>query len=125
MAVPAGVDEASRRVDDQTESPERALAVEASDDVVGERDPFDRRAQHELTRVQDHRRLGPDVDQLREVFLGLAHVDHALGVIAKDPEVLVDVQVDRRGLDAVFAEGLDDDPTGLDRLFDGPIREHH
>jgi hypothetical protein len=39
--------------------------------------------------VEDQRVL-PDVHQLGQVLLVLAHVDHPTGVVAKEPEVLVD-----------------------------------
>ena len=55
MPVPARVDEAGGRVDQQAESAERALALEAGDEVVGERDPLERRAEDELAGMQDER----------------------------------------------------------------------
>ena len=125
MPVPTGVDEAGGRVDEQAQTSERALALETGDEVVGERDALDRRTEQELTRVQDHGVRRADVDELGQVLLGLAHVDHALGVVAKDPEQLVDVEVDRGRLDAVVAQGVNDDPARGEGFFDGPIREDH
>ena len=55
MAVPAGVDEARRRVDEEAEPARAALAFQAGDEVVRERDPLERRAEHELARVEDER----------------------------------------------------------------------
>src|ERR1039458_530820 len=64
VSVPAGVDESGGRMDDEAQSSERTLSVQSSDDVIGDRDALGRRAQHELARVQDHRRLRTDVNQL-------------------------------------------------------------
>ena len=55
----------------------------------------------------------------------VAHVDDALGVIAKDAKVLIDVQVHRRGLDTVLAQRLDEDPAVLQGFLDRAVREHH
>ena len=59
VPVPAGVDEPGGRVDQEPEPPERALALEARDEVVGQADPLERRAEHELAGVQDERRPRP------------------------------------------------------------------
>jgi hypothetical protein len=40
------------------------------------------------------------------------HVDVAHGVVAEHPEVAVEVEVDRRGLDARRVERIDDDAAG-------------
>ena len=55
VAVPARVDEAGRRVDEQAEAAERALPLEPRDEVVGQPDPLERRAEHELAGVEDER----------------------------------------------------------------------
>ena len=65
------------------------------------------------------------VDQLGQVLLVLAHVDDPAGVVAEQPEVLVDVEVDRRGLDAALVERVDDDVAGGERLADGAVGENH
>ena len=75
--------------------------------------------------MQDQGVSVADVDQLGQVLLVLAHVDDPLGVVAKDPEVPVDVEVDRRRLDAVRAQGFDDDPPLVEGFADGPVGEHH
>ena len=104
VTVPTGVDEAGRRVDEETEPAERGLALEAGHQVGGQGDLLLRRPEHELTGVEDEGVL-PDIHQLGEVLLVLAHVDDPAGVVAEEPEVLVDVEVDRRGLDTALVEG--------------------
>ena len=100
MPVPPGVDEAGGAVDEQAEPAERALPLEPGDEVVGERDPLQRRAEHELARVEDERAVVADLDELGEVLLRLLRVDERRRVVAEHAEVAVDVQVDRRRLDA-------------------------
>ena len=57
VAGEARVDEAGRRVGQQAEPAERALALDARGEVVGQRHGLERRAEDELARVQDERVL--------------------------------------------------------------------
>jgi hypothetical protein len=75
--------------------------------------------------VQDHRGVGADIDEFRQVLLGLTYVNNPVGVIAKHPKELVNVQVNRGWLDARLAEWLDQDTTRFDCFLDGPVRENH
>ena len=52
--------------------PRRALALEPRDEVVGEPDPLERRAEHELAGMEDERRSVVDLDELGQVLLRLA-----------------------------------------------------
>ena len=52
-----------------------AITVIASLGVVGQRNPLERGAEHELARVQDERAVAADLDQLGEVLLGELRVD--------------------------------------------------
>ena len=125
MTVPAGVDEAGGAVDQQAEAAERALALQARDEIVGERDPLERRAEHELAGMQDERTTVLDLDQLREVFLRLLRVDVGRRVVAEDSEQAVDVEVDGRRLDRAVVERVDDDPARRELLTDGDVRQDH
>ena len=60
MPVEARVDVAGGRVDQQPQPAEAGLALEARHEVVGQRDPLQRRAQHELARVEDERLVAGD-----------------------------------------------------------------
>ena len=79
--------------------PRRALALEPSDEIVGEPDAFERRAEHELARVEDERRLAVDLDELGEVLLRFLHVDERVARVVEDAEVAVDAYVDARRLE--------------------------
>jgi hypothetical protein len=68
--------------------------------------------------MKDHWISGSDVNQFGQVFLSFTYVNHALGVITKDAKELVNMEVNRRRLNAVTTEGIDDDSTLLESLFD-------
>ena len=121
VPVPPGVHEPGRGVDEQPEAPEGGLALEPGHQVVGERHPLEGRAQDELPGVEDQGLPVGDLDQLGQVLEVLPDVDDAHGVVAEEPKVAVDVQVDRRRLDAAGAQGVDDDPLGIELFADGPI----
>ena len=53
VAVPAGVHEPGRGVDEQAQAPQGGLALEAGHQVVGEGHPLEGRAQDELPGVED------------------------------------------------------------------------
>src|SRR5690606_2297067 len=65
------------------------------------------------------------LEQLGELLQVLLHVDVAHRVVAEDPEVAVEVQVDGGGLHARAVERVDDDAAGLDLLADGAVGEDH
>ena len=127
VPVEAGVDEPGGRVDQQAEPAERRLALDPADEVVGDTDAFERRAEHELAGMQDERFLGAgrDLDELGEVDHVELHVDHAAGVVAEDPEQVRDPHVDRRRLDQRFVERVDHDPTGSQLFAKGAVGEDH
>src|SRR3712207_2210304 len=60
----ARIDEAGGRVDDQAQAPDRALALDARDDVVRQLDPLLRAPEDELARVDDERLPVVDLDAL-------------------------------------------------------------
>ena len=86
VAVPARVHVAGRRVDQQAEPAEARLALQARDEVVGDRDALQRGPQHELPGMQDERLVGLRLDELGEVLL-LLHVDERVPVVAEHPEL--------------------------------------
>ena len=87
-------------MDEEPQPTEGAASLEARDEIVGQLDPFQRLAQHELARVQDERVVAVDRHQVRQVGLGCAHVDVRVAVVAEHAEVGIQVQVDRRRLKA-------------------------
>ena len=50
-----GIDEAGGRVDEEPEPPEGGLALEASNDVIGQAHDLEGRSEHELAGVEDER----------------------------------------------------------------------
>ncbi len=98
MAVPAGVDEAGGRVDEEPEAAQRALALQARDEVVRQADPLERGAEHELAWVEDERLVIRHLDELGEVLHRLLDVDERVARVVKDPEEPVGPHVHARRL---------------------------
>ena len=111
-------------MDEEAEPSERRLALEPRDQIVGEGDPLQGRAENELPRVQDERLL-LDLDQLGEVRLLLLHVDVRMTGVVEHAERSVHMQVDRRWLDARWVERVDQDVPRVDLLADGAVGEDH
>ena len=89
------------------------------------RDALERRAQDELARVEDERLAVGDLDELGQVLLSGLRIDVRRVVVAEDAEVAIRVEVDRRGLDRVVGEWLDDDAAVVERFFDLAVGEDH
>ena len=49
--------------------PERRLSLEPRDEIVGQRDALERRAEHELARMEDERLVVRDLDELGQPLL--------------------------------------------------------
>src|SRR3954469_5300552 len=114
VPLPARIDVARRRVDEEAESPKTRLALEPCDEIVRELDPLVRLAEDELARVKDKRLVLLDRQQLGQIRLRRADVDERIPVVAEDPEALVEVEVDRRRLEVLRVVRVDGDAAGLD-----------
>ena len=125
MATETRIDEASRRVRQQTESAQGGLAFEARGDVVGKRDDFIGGTEHELTRVKHERLVGSHFDLTRQVRLICSRVDVRVLVVVEDTEELVETDVDARGLDHVARQRIENDPARVQFGQDVAIREKH
>ena len=125
VAVPARVDEAGGRVDQEPEPPERRLPLEPGDEVVRQRDPLERRAEHELARVEDERPLLVDLDELGQVLLRLLDVDERVARVAEDAEVAVDADVDARRLEQRRVVRVDLDAALVEQALDGSVGKDH
>ena len=112
-------------MDEEPEPPERALAFEPGDEVVGQSDALEGGAEHELAGMEDERLVAGDLDQLGELRLLLARVDHRGAVVAEDAEAVAEVQVDARRLDRIGQVRLDDDPAGVDLGPDVAVGQDH
>ena len=121
----AGVDEPGGRVRQQPEPPERALALEARRDVVGQRDELERRPEHELAGVQDERLVRLRLDQVRQVGLVLGRVDERVLVVVEQPEEPVEPHVDARRLDHLAVERLEPDAPGVEFGPDVAVAQQH
>ena len=71
--------------------------------------------------MEDEGTFVSHVDQLGQVLLVFSDVDHTLGVVAEESEIAINMQVDGRRLDAVLAEGVDDDPARRQLLADRAV----
>ena len=125
MSVPAGVDEAGRRVNEQTETAQRALALQSRDEIVGQPHALERRAEHELAGVEDERLVAVHLDQLGQVLLSLLDVDERIARVAEDAEVAVDAHVDARRLEERFVVGLDADAPFGEQAPDRAVGKDH
>ena len=103
--------------------PKRALAFEPGDDVVGQLDPLDRLAQHELAGMEDEGLVGPDGAQLGQVGLLDARIDERVAMVVEDAELMVEMEVHGGRLQAIGIEGVDPDPPGLQRRADVAVGE--
>ena len=94
---------------EQSEAAERALALEASGHVVGERHQLEGGTQHELTGVQDEWLARIHLDQVGQVGLILGRVDERVLVVVEQPEEAIEAHVDAGGLHHLEVEGLESD----------------
>ena len=114
VALPAGVDVARGRVDEQAEAAQDSTSFEPAHEVVRQLDPLEHLAEDELARVEDERLVVRDGQHLGQVRLRAADVDVRVAVVAEDPEPAVEVEVDRRRLEVCRVVRPDDDLAGLD-----------
>ena len=112
-------------MDQQAEPAERRLAFDPGDEIVRYSDPLQSRAEHELAGVKHEHAIVGDRDQFGQVFEVLLDIDDAGRVIAKHPEQIADLDIDRRRLDAALVEGLDQDAVGRNFLAEGSVGQDH
>jgi hypothetical protein len=111
-------------VDQQPEATERALAVEAGDEVFGKPDPLERRPEHELARVEDEGAI-LDRDQLGQLLLLDLDVDVGISVVVEDAKQAVDADVDARGLQERLVVGVDLEASLVQEPGDRGVGEDH
>ncbi len=121
MPVPAGIDEAGGGVDQQPEPSKTRLPLQAGDQVVRQRNAFERRTEDELAGVKDERLVAFDLDLLRQFLLRLLDVDVRVARVVEDPEVLVHADVDARRLQQRDVIRVDPDAPLGDEPFDGDV----
>ena len=99
---------------EQPEAAQRRLALHPGGDVVGEGHHLVGGPEHELPRVQDERVVAVGLDHPGQVGLVGRRVDVRVLVVLEDPEVAIQPDVDRRGLEHAGVVRLHRDPAGVD-----------
>ena len=118
---PAKPEEDSDESSEEAESSEARLAFQPSDDVVSESYPFERRAEHELSRMKNERFIAIDLDECGEVELRCLRVDVRVLVILEDTKEAIDSKVDTGRLQIGRLERIDLNPATPDGLLDSPV----
>ena len=95
--------------------PERALPFQPRDEIVGQLHALERRAEHELARVEDERIAVLDLDELRQPLLLPLDVDVGVAGVAKDPKQAVDAHIEARRLHQRRVVRIDHDPALVDQ----------
>ena len=112
-------------MDEQPEAPERALALEPGDEVVGQPDALQRRPEHELAGMEHERVVALDADELGQLLLLLLHVDVGVAVVVEHAEEAVDPHVDAGRLEQGLVVGIDLDPPLRQGPGDRRVGEDH
>ena len=105
--------------------PSARLALEPRDEVVGQPDALERRAEHELAGMEDERVLVVDLDELGQLRLLDLDVDERIAVVVEDAEEPVDADVDARRLEKRLVVRVDLDPPLGEQAGDRRVGEHH
>ena len=113
-------------MDEEAESSKRAFPFEPRDEIIRQADALERRAEHELARVEDERLLVVrDLDELGEVLHRLLDVDVRVARVAEDAEKPVDAHVHARGLEEVLGVRIDADASLFEQPADGAVGQNH
>ena len=91
----------------------------------GMRDDLERRAEHELARVQHERLVAVGLDQRGQVVLLQRRVDVGVPGVVEDPEEPVEPDVDARGLHQPRVVGLQAEAPLGDRGLDVAVGQQH
>ena len=105
--------------------PSERLALQPAGEVVGQRDDLERRAEHELARVQHERLVAVRLDQRGQVVLLHRRVDVGVPGVVEDPEVAVQPDVDARRLDQLRVERVDAEAARVDLGRDVAVGQQH
>ena len=112
-------------MDEEAEPPERRLALEPRDEVVGQPHALERRAEHELAGVEDERVLVVDLHELGQLRLLDLDVDERIAVVVEDAEEPIDADVDARRLEERRVVRIDLDLPLGEVAGDRRVGEHH
>ena len=120
-----GIDEARGRMGQEAEPAEGRLAFQPACQVVGQGAPLERRAEDELTGVQDEGLALLRLDQAGEIVLPDRRVDVRVSGVVEDAEQVVEADVDARRLHEVGVERVDAQSPGGDFGPEVAIGEQH
>src|SRR5207253_4364757 len=123
--VPGGVDESGRAVDEQPETSEARLALDARDEIVGQANALAGGPKDELAGMEDEGRAAAHLHELGDVVEWIREVDVRVLARAEHAKEAIEADVDRRRLHARGVEGIDADPARSDRRTDVTIRQDH
>lgn len=125
VSIETGVDEASGRVDEESQTTKGALAFDSCNEIIRHTDAFERGPEHELTRVEHEHAVFGNFDQFGEVSLVDFDVDDASGVIAEYTKQIGEANVDGGWLDQSVIHRIDENSTGSEGFAQTSIRENH
>src|SRR5664280_2801037 len=94
VATEARVDEAGRRMREQTEPTQGRLALKPGGKIAGQRHDLETGTEDELARMQDQRLTVLDLDQPSELGLVFGWVDEGIPVVVEQAKVLVQAHID-------------------------------
>jgi len=87
------------------------LSLQSCHEIVRQPYALERRAEHELARMEDERGVLLDLDELGQVLLLLANVDIGVATVVENSKKAVDPDVHARGLEQRLVVGIDLDPA--------------
>ena len=125
VPVEAGIDESGSRVDEKSQTTERALAFDTRNEIVRHTDSFESGAENELARMQHEHPVFGNFDEFGEIRLVDFDVDDASGVIPEHPEQVGESDVDGGRLDELVVHRIDENSTSGEGLAQTSIRENH
>src|SRR6201997_2759964 len=125
VTTETGVDEACSRVRQQTQPAQRRFALQPAREVVGQGEELQRRAEHELTRVQDEGFSLDGLHQAGQLILLLGGVDVGVAGVVEYPEHAVEADIDAGRLHQGVVERVDVQPAGGDFGPEVAIGEQH
>src|SRR5438874_9969703 len=112
-------------MDDEAKAAEAALAIETTDQVVGNFDALQCNGEDEFARVKDERDIVVHAFQLskfRHLFLD---IDIREAVVAEDAELPAEAEIDTRRLDISIFKRIHDQPAGADLFADRVVAQDH
>lgn len=120
-----GIEKAGGRMDDETEPPERALALETPHQLVGHPCFFEEYPERELSRMENKRLCLGNRNLLHQVLGNITRIDDKIRIDIEDQEVTIEMNIITRRLETLRPKRLDSDFFTLQFLFDIAIGENH